>query len=582
MIAPIARRLALLGALLFALPARAEVIRSFDSVVRAQKDASLDVQETIVYDPQGEPHHGIERKIPVVYDRNGGTYSLHWKIKSITDENGARYHYSIIHSRRSVTFQIGDPDVLITGPHTYVIAMQYQRAVNWFDGAPEIYWNVTGNETAFTTERASARFYPPAGVDVSQLKSTAYQGALGSKQLAQQQTDADSLLFMADNLGPTQGLTFVVGLPAGSIEQPSTLQNLWWILRDWGSVVLFPLIALGVMLGLWRATGRDIEGGLPAQVEWSPPKDMTPAEVGTLINESCDMTDILSTLIDLAARGYLIIEELPASGGVMGIGAHKDYAFTRTNQQIPLDAPLKPHETTFLRGLFGDTSPSGRRVTLTSLKNNFYVYLPTIRDSIYRGLTQQRLFASNPDSTRKSYIGTGILIAGIGVLAFFGQQILGSISYGIGLMLAGGIVIAFSKAMPAKTALGSRRLRECVGFQRFVRLAEKDRIEKLITDDPTVFGRLLPYAMVLGVGEIWATKFADLMQTAPDWYVSSYGGPFQPYLFVNNLGSGMSEMGTTFASQPTQSSGAGGGSSGFSSGGGFSGGGFGGGGTGSW
>lgn len=104
--------------------------------------------------------------------------------------------------------------------------------------------------------------------------------------------------------------------------------------------------------------------------------------------------------------------------------------------------------------------------------------------------------------------------------------------------------------MPAKTALGSRRLRECVGFRRFVQLAEKGRIEKLITDDPTIFGRLLPYAMVLGVGQVWATKFAGLKQSPPDWYVSPGYDTFVPYVFVNDLGSGMNQMGTKFSSRP--------------------------------
>ncbi len=337
------------------------------------------------------------------------------------------------------------------------------------------------------------------------------------------------------------------------------------------------------MFYLWQTKGRDDERGLPAQVEWSPPADLTPAEVGTLVDENCDMTDILSTLIDLAARGYLVIEELPAHGGVFGIGASKDYAFTRTHQTVPLDEPLKPHEETFLRGMFGDASALGTRVTLSGLREVFYVHLEPMRDSIYQSLTTKRLFKTNPKTTRSDIVGAALTIGMVGIGAIIFAQILGSISYGIGLIIAGLIVFAFARLMPARTALGSRKTRECVGFQRFVKLAEKDRIEKLISDDPTIFGRLLPYAMVLGVGEVWATKFAGLMQSPPDWYVSPGYGPFVPTIFVSDLGSGMNSMGTALSSRPApvQSDGAGGGSSGFG-GGGFSGGGFGGGGGGSW
>ena len=572
--------------LLLALPlaAHAARVRSFDTVVRANPDASLDVSETIVYDFEGASRHGIVQKIPVVYDRGGGTYTLKWELQSVTDENGVAQPYSTGREGRDLSIRIGDADILVSGVKTYNIKLHFWRAIIWTEGAPEVYWNATGNQSQVPIEAATAKFIPPPGVQISQIKTRSFRGPFGTKTPAQTGVEADSILFSARDLAPREGLTFVAGLPAGSLVKPPAYQNLLWFAADWWSAFAFPILAFVAMLMLWRARGRDVEGGLPAQVEWSPPRDMTPAEVGTLINETCDMTDILSTLIDLAARGYLVIEDLSSKGAVLGIGAQTDYAFTRTHQQIPLDAPLKAHEATFLRGLFGTLDADAGRVTLASLKNNFYVHLPAIRASIYRDLTDKGLFKSNPETTRSDYVGGGLLIGGLGLLAIFIAGFLGTIAYGIGLIGAGLIVAAWARAMPAKTALGSRRLRECIGFQRFVQLAEKPRIEKLITDDPTVFGRLLPYAMVLGVGEIWATKFSDLMTEAPDWYFSNAGDAFVPYLFVSNLGSGMNEMGTTFASQPapTQSDGAGGGNSGFSDGGGFSGGGFGGGGVGDW
>ena len=116
-------------------------------------------------------------------------------------------------------------------------------------------------------------------------------------------------------------------------------------------------------------------------------------------------------------------------------------------------------------------------------------------------------------------------------------------------------------------------------------MVEKERIARMAQEDPTIFGRLLPYAMVLGVADQWAHAFEGLMTQPPDWYTSSDGVNFSTIWFVHDLGSGMHSMGQTFVSRPESqssswSSGGGGGFSGFS--GGFSGGGFGGGGTGSW
>ena len=45
-----------------------------------------------------------------------------------------------------------------------------------------------------------------------------------------------------------------------------------------------------------------------------PPDALPPAIVGALIDEKVDMQDIISTLIDLAHRGYLTMEEKEKRG----------------------------------------------------------------------------------------------------------------------------------------------------------------------------------------------------------------------------------------------------------------------------
>ncbi len=49
-------------------------------------------------------------------------------------------------------------DVFIEpGPHTYIFIYETDRQLRWFDGAPELYWNVTGNAWAFPIESAVVR-----------------------------------------------------------------------------------------------------------------------------------------------------------------------------------------------------------------------------------------------------------------------------------------------------------------------------------------------------------------------------------------------------------------------------------------
>ena len=135
-------------------------------------------------------------------------------------------------------------------------------------------------------------------------------------------------------------------------------------------------------------------------------------------------------------------------------------------------------------------------------------------------------------------------------------------------------ILGFGYFMPARTALGTRKLEEILGFEEFLDRVEEDRFRRMITS-PEQFEKYLPYAMALGVEKKWAQAFEDMLREPPEWYVGRHPTGFHPSLFVHNLNSMTSRTSTVMASAPRSSGG-----SGFGGGGGFSGGGFGGGGGG--
>jgi len=139
-----------------------------------------------------------------------------------------------------------------------------------------------------------------------------------------------------------------------------------------------------------------------------------------------------------------------------------------------------------------------------------------------------------------------------------------------------GLFAAFAPAMPRRTKSGVRMRSWALGFEEFVERVEKDRLERL--DPRTVFERLLPYAMALGVSARFAEKFEGIYdERPPTWYVGRHDrGGFSVRSFERNLSSSMRQAGAGLAAAPRSH-----GSSGFG-GGGFSGGGGGGGGGGSW
>ena len=56
------------------------------------------------------------------------------------------------------------------------------------------------------------------------------------------------------------------------------------------------------------------EADASAPVEFAPPDDLRPGQMGTLIDEQANVLDVSATLVDLAVRGYLLIQEIPKDG----------------------------------------------------------------------------------------------------------------------------------------------------------------------------------------------------------------------------------------------------------------------------
>jgi len=138
--------------------------------------------------------------------------------------------------------------------------------------------------------------------------------------------------------------------------------------------------------------------------------------------------------------------------------------------------------------------------------------------------------------------------------------------------------------MPRKTRKGVRALEEVLGLSEYIRRAEVDRMEYHDAPEksPSVFEKLLPYAIALNLTSIWTKQFEGLMQEPPRWYIGR-GTVFHPHVFALSMLHLTSGMERTFVSAPRGTSGGRSAWSGGSSfGGGFSGGGFGGGGGGGW
>jgi uncharacterized membrane protein len=548
-------------------------IEDFHSETIVMPDGTIDVTETIQAHFIGGPWHGLYRTIPVEYvTPQGLNYSLFLDIKRVVDASGRALKYESSRERHYRKLKIYVPDA---DNSTQKISIEYtvSDALRFFEDHDELYWNVTGDEWDIPIQSASARIILPEGT--TNIRANVFTGAYRSRA---QNADVDVAgngveIRTRDPLRLHEGLTVAVAFDKGFVHEPTAANKIALFFRsNWPLGI--PIGAFVVMFYLWWTRGRDPRLR-PIAAQYEPPDQLTPGEVGTLVDNSADMRDITASIVDLAVRGYIVIEEHQRDR-MLGLMHDKDYNFIVQKDRGEW-AKLKPHEQTLLEGLF-TMGTVGESVSMSSLENHFYTNLPGIKSNIFSSLIADGYYKRSPDSVRSVYLGAGVVI---GFLLIFGglkvaeSQGMAPLTFITAGILSGAIICGFGWFMPAHTEQGARALEGVLGFEDFLVHVESDRFNRTIKT-PEMFEKFLPFAMALGVEKNWSRAFQGILSQPPQWYRgSSYGPNFYPMMFTNDLSSMSSQAGSVMASAPRSSGG-----SGFSGGGGSSGGGFGGGGGG--
>ena len=550
--------------------ARSLVIERFDVEVFVFKEGHVEVTETIQPRFTGV-WNGIFRTIPVEYRTpQGFNYTLLLDVTSVTDDRGTPLKVEQSRERHYRKFKIWVPDAR-DATRTVILRYRVQNALKFFETHDELYWNVTGDEWEVPITSAAARVRLPPGA--SGLRALAFTGAYGSRE---QRADVEIAhsevrVRMRRSLAFREGMTVVVGFDKGLVTEPGPAATALLFLRsNW--VFLIPLGAFGLMFSLWHARGRDPRLR-PIAPRYEPPEGLTPAELGTLVDNSPDMRDVTATLVDLAVRGYVLIEEKEEER-LLGLWSGKEYVFHLRKKPDEWTDLLR-HEYKLLNALFRKGMLTS--VELSDLQNKFYKDLPDIHDRIFERLLARRYYTQRPDEVRNSYLIAGAVISGIAILG--GTLIahwmgLAPLSFIVAGILTAVPIIGFGWVMPARTLMGARALEGVLGFEEFLSRVEADRLDRTIKT-PEMFEKYLPYAMALGVENNWVRAFEDIYRQRPEWYRGTDGASFHPRTFVSDLGRMSTQAASVMASAPRSSGGSGFGGGG-SSGGGMGGGGGGG------
>lgn len=545
-------------------------VKDFNSEIIVNKDSSLDITETIIADcGTGIDKHGIFRILPEVIKVEGrGKIKTPIELISITDSLGNPYEYTTSKNtgNKTVTWKIGDANKTVQGVNTYVIRYRVENAVRfWDDNFDELYWNLTGNFWDLEIDKAKIRIIFPSEVNKDNSLVSLYSGSLGAKSssLAEYQWSNRNVLEVESTkiLPMKNGITASITFPKNIFTQYKP--SLWEMFKDY----LFLLIPVGVFVfcfRFWKKYGDDPDFDRTLIAQYEPPKDMSPVEIGLLMNNGTLKNEFITAeIIKFATEGIISIEE---DNEKLLFFNSKDYKFIRKNNQ-EAESKLNQIEKDILDKIFS----RGDVIKLSSLKNNFYKILSNVKKNTNELLANKNLIVAK--GVKYSYvmipIGAALTFFGL----FHGSAIFG-IWFGLATAISGAIVLIFGLIMPKRTFEGAEMNWKLKGFKLFMETVSVDRAK--FYEKENIFEKFLPYAVLFEITDIWIRRIKEIYgeeyfsNYVPTWYIGSNLSSFD----VDTFDSAISSLSNSISANTSAPSGSGG------SGG--AGGGGGGGGGGGW
>lgn len=546
-----------------------ERVASFNSDISLARDGSAHITETIVYDFGFTPRHGIFRNVPVrSQEADGQKYYLEFTDASVT-QDGTKATVAREDNSAQAILKIGDGGKTITGQHTYVINYTLKPVVRQANGSDFFTIDITGDEWKVPIEQAKAVIHYADGI--TEQKSTCTTGPPGSTAhdcVLTPQSDGIAVGALAP-LPAGQGLTYAADLASGSVSEylvAGKKPPIKWG-RYAGFIVGGILLILAIVSLVIAAVTQWIRRGRETIVPlYEAPDGLSAAEIGYLTDNRGNLTEVTATLISLAVRGYLRIEQLTPPK-LLRKGS---YSLT----QLKTGSDLPEWEKTVFDAVFA----GGKTVKVADLsRSKMATAVSSFQSQLKKQLDEKGYYAT--PKTVKRLNAWGFLISLViigGTVAIHlttdgGAAWLGS----IGATIGGLVVFWLALNKQQATAAGAHEWSRVEGFKWFLTMTEKDRLN--FTDapkrNPKLFSAMLPYAVALEVEKEWAKQFEGIdIDKSTGWYNGNQ--PFTASLLANDISNSFSGVvSSNFTPVSSSSSG---------SGGSFSGGGVGGGGGGSW
>ena len=555
------------------------VTEYFNVDVQVNENNSYEFTETVgtVFNTEG---HGIYRYIPEEFDGISERVDSGWCSSDPIETYEEDGNYVL---------QMGSGSSYIFGEHEF----RYGYKITFRDDRDTSgdYMYIDVLPTDWRTPIGSSEITIHMPKAIKEDWTTVYIGKYGVQYDdtldSWEMPDNKTISIKAEDLDEGVGITVLTRLPEG-----------YWVgQEDAQGAKAFATglpIILVILFGiLWARFCR--RQNIVETVEFHPPKGVTPAEIGLIIDGVLDKKDMVSMFVYFAHKGYMTIEQTDK----------RNFTFTKVRD---IDAGEKEFAKQLFDGLFeysdkvksstlsenfayayrdactrleddyGDITPKSTKIlqSLGGIVLYFVAifitcaaagYMLRMEGYIFGAMLTALIAAWLTGRLKKSYKRrlsgkkTGSRAYRIILWAFNIAFLLGtavgvgyafeSFIVGVLYFLCFGACQFFNIYCDRISDTAAEYMGQILGLRNFIKTAEVDRIEALVEEDPEYFFNILPYAYVMGLTDKWIKKFENINVVAPEWFRTyhSTGGYMPIFHFGDSMGNMTSVVSTSVRTQ---------------------------------
>ncbi len=404
---------------------------------------------------------------------------------------------------------------------TFLLEYKVHNQVKIHDDIGELYYQFIGDETDIPQDNVTVTLYLPEGSKEEDLRAWGHGPLSGNVELINSQ----EVSWYIDTLPPRTFLEGRVTFTPGIINNSSLKTNtsaLNDILEeeqnladsanrkralakfDWGFGGLSVIGAAIFGIYMRRKYAKPYDTDFNGEYYRELPADYSPGELGYLIRKgNPNSTDFTATVIDLAQRGYIKLEEVEEESKFALLSIFKKDETTFTALKTNKEGNLRPHEKEVMDLLFHEISANGESVIFTEVERFAKKHPKTFKIYWDDFISDLKSISEKHNFFDKSNKRTTI----IGILSLFGFFILGFLSFiltrmfalSFGLFAAGLISMLLVTTINRRSKKGEEDYVRWMAFKKF--LLHFSNMKRHELPSLVLWEHYMVYAVALGVAK---------------------------------------------------------------------------------